>query len=164
MKKVYITIEIFLVLLVLVLFIFLLFVYTNSKSLENPAIIVSQVDTRELYCGISVTTPSINSQAHFPLEISGYVNGCGWESYSNYMARLIVLDENNEVISRPYLVRRAFSQVSPVSTQFSLTIPDLTKKTGKVNLLFESFGKDTKNFIVPIELVEKPQEVDIIEE
>lgn len=144
------------VLLVFILCGFLFFIYTNSKIKEDAIVLVTQVDTRELYCGISVTSPSINSQIHTPFQINGYINGCGWEPYSNYVARLYILDENGKLISRPYLVRKSVSQISPVSTQFNLNIENLPKTEGGVVLRFESFDRDVKTFRLPINLVKAP--------
>ncbi|MEZ4114457.1 MAG: hypothetical protein R3B65_03420 [Candidatus Paceibacterota bacterium] len=91
MKKTLITIELFLTLLVVILFGFLLFIFTNSKIDEKSSVPVVSVDTNELYCGISVTSPAIGSEVSYPLNISGYVSGCGWDPYLNYVAVLKIL-------------------------------------------------------------------------
>jgi len=153
MKKTLITLELFLTLLVVVLFGFLLFIFTNSRTKEDTSVSVVSVDTKELYCGISVTSPSIESSVTLPLKVSGYVSGCGWEPYLNYVAKLKIVDSEGNLIGRPFLVNKNLNSSSPVSTQFNLDIKDLPIKEGEVNLQFESLGGVGKKLTVPVKIV-----------
>ena len=154
-KKSLITIELFLTLLVVVLFGFLLFIFTNSKIEEDPVLPVATIDTAELYCGISITSPQIGSVVSFPIEVAGYISGCGWEPYLNYVATLRVYDSEKRLIGRPLLVNKSLTSNSPVSTQFGITIDDLPIKTGEVSFVFENFGIIEKTMTVPLTIVEK---------
>ncbi len=156
MKKTLITIELFLTLLVVVLFGFLLFIFTNSKIEDETSLPVTSVDTRELYCGISITSPQIGSEVYFPIEVSGYVSGCGWELYLNYVAKLKVYNLEGKLIGRPFLVSKNLNSNSPVSTQFNLLIKDLPIQEGPVEFVFENFGVLEKNTTVPLTIIKKP--------
>ncbi len=159
MKKTLITFELFLTLLVVILFGFLLFIFTNSKIEEEPALPVVSVDTSELYCGISITRPQIGSSVYFPIEISGYVSGCGWEPYLNYVATLKVYDSQKRLIGRPFLVNKSTENNSPVSTQFSLTIKSLPIAEGEdIEFVFENFGILEKTMTVPLKIISPPLE------
>lgn len=153
MKKTLITLELFLAFLVALLFGFLFFIFTSSREKENPKIPAVSVDTRELYCGISITNPQIGSSISLPLEISGYVSGCGWEPYLNYVAKMKIYDSENKIIGRPYLVAKSTDNNSPVSTQFGLKINRLPITEGDVVLSFENFGPTEKTMTVPLTLV-----------
>lgn len=152
-KKTLITIELFLILLIIVLFGFLLFIFTNSKIEEDPIVPVASVDTSELYCGISVTNPQIGSVVSLPLEVSGYVSGCGWEPYLNYVAIMKVYDMEKKLIGRPFLVPRNQIDASPVSTQFHIVIDDLPVAEGQFEIVFENFQNPEKIMTVPITIV-----------
>lgn len=156
MKKTLITIELFLTLLVVVLFGFLLFIFTNSKIEDETSLPVTSVDTRELYCGISITSPQIGSEVYFPIEVSGYVSGCGWEPYLNYVTKLKVYNLEGKLIGRPFLVSKNLNSNSPVSTQFNLLIKDLPIQEGPVEFVFENFGVLEKNTTVPLTIIKKP--------
>ncbi len=156
MKKTLITIELFLILLVALLFGFLLFIFTNSKIEEEPVLPSVSVDTSELYCGISVTSPQIGSNVSFPVKVEGYVSGCGWEPYGNYVATLKVYDDQKRLIGRPFLVHKSTENNSPVSTQFSLTIPNLPISEGSVEFVFENFGVLEKTMTVPVNITSLP--------
>lgn len=156
MKKTLITIELFLILLIVILFGFLLFIFTNSKIEEDPILPVVSVDTSELYCGISVTNPQIGSSVYLPIEVSGYVSGCGWDPYVNYVAKLKIYDSQKKLIGRPLLVNTSTSSNSPVSTQFSMTIDSLPITEGPVDFVFENFGVIEKTMTVPITIIKKP--------
>lgn len=155
MKKTLITIELFLTLLVVVLFGFLLFIFTNSKIEDETSLPVASVDTRELYCGISITSPQIGSEVYFPIEVSGYVSGCGWEPYLSYVAKLKVYNSEGKLIGRPFLVSKNINSNSPVSTQFNLLIKDLPIQEGPVEFVFENFGVLEKNTTVPLTIIKK---------
>lgn len=155
MKKTLITLELFLTLLVVVLFGFLLFIFTNSRIKDEASVPVVSVDTKELYCGISVTSPAIESLVSLPLSISGYVSGCGWEPYLNYVAKLKIMDSEGNLIGRPFLVNKNLNSSSPVSSQFNLIIKDLPIETGEVKLFFESLGGTDKKLTVPVKIVSK---------
>jgi hypothetical protein len=152
-KKTLITFELFLTLLVVILFGFLLFVFTNSKIDEADSLPVVAVDTSELYCGISVTSPSIGREVSLPIQVSGYVSGCGWEPYLNYVATLKIYDREGKLIGRPYLVNKSTSNNSPVSTQFNLNIESLPIKEGEVDFVFENFGVLEKTTTIPVKIV-----------
>jgi len=155
-KKTLITIELFLILLVIVLFGFLLFIFTNSKIEEASVLPVAIVNTTELYCGISITSPQIGSSVYFPIVVAGYVSGCGWEPYLNYVATMKVYDSEKRLMGRPFLVNKSVSSNSPVSTQFKLIIKDLPIKQGEVSFVFENFGILEKTMTVPLNIIEKP--------
>ncbi|MDQ5883152.1 MAG: hypothetical protein QG654_64 [Patescibacteria group bacterium] len=157
-KKTLITIELFLTLLVVVLFAFLLFIFTNSKVKDEPILPSVSVDTSELYCGISITSPEIGSSVYFPIEVSGYVSGCGWDPYLNYVAKMKIYDSEKRLIGRPYLVNKSTSSNSPVSTQFKIVINDLPIKEGPVEFVFENFGILEKTMTVPLNIISKPVE------
>lgn len=153
MKKTYITIELFLTLLVVVLFGFLLFIFTNSKIDEAESLPIASVNTAELYCGISITSPQIGSSVSFPLRVSGYVSGCSWDSYLNYVAKLKIYDSEGRLLGRPFLVNKVETSNTPVSTQFDLIIKNLPIESGEVKLVFENFGVLEKTTTVPITMV-----------
>ncbi len=156
MKKTLITIELLLILLVVLLFGFLLFIFTNSKIEEEPALPSVSVDTSELYCGISVTSPQIGSNVSFPVKVEGYISGCGWEPYGNYVAKLKVYDNQKRLIGRPFLVHKSTENNSPVSTQFILTISNLPISEGSLEFVFENFGALEKTMTVPVTIIQKP--------
>jgi len=160
-KKTLITIELFLILLIVVLFGFLLFIFTNSKIDKNPVIPVATVDTSELYCGISITSPQIDSEVSLPLEVSGYISGCGWEPFLNYVAKLEIYDSENNSIGRPFLVPKKQNGPSPVSTQFHFTINNLPIEEGKVNFVFKNFSSNEKTTTIPVTIVKKTEEDNI---
>ncbi len=149
-KKTLLTIELFLILLIVVLFGFLLFIFTNSKIEEDPIVPVASVDTSELYCGISVTQPQIGSVVSLPLEISGYVSGCGWEPFLNYVATMKIYDAEKNIIGRPFLVPRNQTDTSPVSTQFHFVVQDLPATEGAFEIVFESLQNSEKTMTIPI--------------
>lgn len=113
---------------------------------------IVSVDTSELYCGISVTEPSIEASVTVPITISGYISGCGWEPYREYVATLKIFDGENKLIGRPYLINKDPNNQSPVSVQFSFTVRDLPMKEGDIRLVFENFGVLEKEFVLPLHL------------
>jgi hypothetical protein len=159
MKRRFFNIEAFLVLLALALVSVFAVNSLNVKIGKNEAISVPNLDTRELYCGISVTRPQINALVSLPVQISGYVNGCGWEPYLGYVARLKILDSENKQVGRNYLVSRSGSALSPVSSQFSLTIDSLPTESGRASFVFESFGLERKTFVLPVTFTQIPDDV-----
>lgn len=150
-KKTLITIELFLTLLVVLLFGFLLFIFTN-KTIDNNAVSISPVDTSELYCGIAVTTPNIEDSVVLPIRVSGYINGCGWEPYLNYVATLKIFDEENKMVGRPIIIQKKPVSSSPVSQQFDFEIKTLPVSNEKVYLKFYNFGVLDKEYVLPINL------------
>jgi len=155
-KKTLITIELFLALLVALLFGFLLIVFSNSKKQNIDPLPSVVVDTRELYCGISITSPQIGSSVSLPVQVGGYVSGCGWEPYLNYVAKMKIYDSQNRLIGRPYLVNKSLNNNSPVSTQFGFTIESLPIKEGAVTFVFENFGVLEKTMTLPLNIVLPP--------
>lgn len=139
------------IILVLALLAFLFFIFVHQKKEVTPTEQSVAVDTSEIYCGITVTKPSVNSFISLPLDISGYISGCGWDSYSAYVSRLKILDEEGNIVGRPYLVPKNENALSPVSSQFNFTIKDLPVKDGQsLTLLFESFGSSEDTFSLPV--------------
>lgn len=151
MKKTLITIELFLTLLVVLLFGFLLFIFTNKK-IENEELAINPVDTNELYCGISVVSPAIEENISLPMKVSGYINGCGWEPYLNYVATLKIYDEENKMVGRPIIIQKKPVSSSPVSQQFDFEIKNLPVSDEKVYLKFYNFGVLDKEYVLPINL------------
>lgn len=158
MKKTLITIELFLALLVVILLGFLLIVFSNSKKRNIDPLPSVSVDTRELYCGISITSPQIGSSVSFPVQVGGYVSGCGWEPYSGYVAKMKIYDSENRLIGRPYLVNKSLNNNTPVSTQFGFTIESLPIKEGPVTFVFENFGVLEKTMTLPLNITTPPEE------
>jgi hypothetical protein len=150
-KKTLITIELFLTLLVVLLFGFLLFIFTNKK-IDNNAVTVNPVDTSELYCGIAVTSPKIEEITGLPLRVSGYISGCGWDPYLNYVATLKIFDEENKMVGRPIIIQKKPVNPSPVSYQFDFEIKDLPVSNEKIYLKFYNFGILEKEYILPVNL------------
>lgn len=150
MKKIFLTIELFLIVLIVLLFGFLFFIFTHKQQAESLAEVPIVVDTSELYCGITVTDPEIGKPVSFPLSISGYVSGCGWNPYHGYAAHLIFRDKDNRMISRRYLVHTTDVTTSPVSSQFHITIQKLPVALGQELFLeFTSFDNE-KTFTFPV--------------
>jgi len=164
-KKIFITIELFLIILVLVLLAFLFFVFVYQKKEPTPENQSVSVDTSELYCGITVTNPSVNSFVSLPLKISGYISGCGWETYMTYVAKMTVFDEEGLTVGRPFLIHKNENSLSPVSSQFSLELKDLpVKDNEKITLVFESINSGEEKFSLPVVLQPKIETEDEIQD
>ncbi len=158
MKKRFLHIEALLVFAAFVLVGFLFFISVGVKLNRKDIIQTPVLNTKELYCGISVTVPQINSTVSLPVQILGYVNGCGWETYSDYSARLKILDSDGKLVGRPYLIPKLGASLSPVSSQFGLKIERLPMFESKVIFVFESFGPEKKILILPVNIVEQKSE------
>ena len=150
-KKIFFTIELFLISLIVLFAAFLFFIFTRKEKAESLADVPVVVDTAELYCGITVTEPAIGSHVSFPLTVSGYISGCGWESYSGYAARLKLFDSEKRQIGRQYLVHSSEASTSPVSSQFHFAISDAPALPGS-ELFFEftSFSSEEHVFTFPV--------------
>lgn len=146
-KKIFSSLEFILLLVVAgLILVLILFFIRKEKSQEIPII----VDLPEEYCGITVISPDPGSRVELPLQITGYIGGCGWEEYLGYVARMRVYDEELNPVSRIFLVESSGSK-SPVSSQFKFTLDTLFSDSKSLNLIFESFGS-APDYSVPIKL------------
>lgn len=66
-------------------------------------------------CGIKIFSPLVGEKVSFPLEISGYVNGCGWIPWNNGTAVTMEVRDNSGALAPLIIV--------PVEDINSFTLP-----------------------------------------
>lgn len=145
-KKIFLSIEFFLLSIVLILIGVLVVIFTQSDPEPVESVLV---ETPDVYCGITIVSPKSDEVVTLPLKFSGYISGCGWLPYLDYAVRFKVYDKDMNLISRPYLVR-AVEDPSPVSTQFSFTLDTLPLKDGPFNIIFESMSDSAQKVSLPL--------------
>lgn len=103
-------------------------------------------------CGLSITDPSANESVGRTINISGYVNGCGWKLDGSSAGTVQALNSGGQVISGTYNLYVA--KHSPFSASYfnaTLYINGQTSDIG--SLLFRSTGnpEDSKLIVLPID-------------
>jgi hypothetical protein len=67
-----------------------------SENRETDAYYI-KADIDKTVCGIKVFSPLPGQQVSFPLEVSGYVNGCNWTPFEGQVGKLEIRDMNNAI-------------------------------------------------------------------
>ncbi len=145
-KKIFLSIEFFLLSIVLILIGVLVVIFTQTDPEPAESVLV---EAPEVYCGITVVSPKSGETVNLPLKFSGYISGCGWLPYLDYAVRFKVYDKDMNLISRPYLVR-SVEDPSPVSTQFSFALDSVPLQDGPFNIIFESMSDPAQKFSLPL--------------
>jgi len=65
----------------------------NDRRETNAYYIKADID--KPVCGIKIFSPLPGQQISFPLEVSGYVNGCNWVPFESQVGKLEIRDTNN---------------------------------------------------------------------
>ena len=85
----------------------------------------------KLPCGVTIYHPKQYEEVTFPFEVSGYVNGCGWDIENNIAGVLTVLGDNGLIIAQGNLIPTG--DVTEAPYYFSSTVaidnPNMTRGT-----------------------------------
>lgn len=107
----------------------------------------------ELYvenkCGLSITSPKELATVGTTFSISGYANGCGWDTQKGSVGTVVVLNQYGQVVSSIYPLTVSDEGLFSAST-FTIEIYHGGPYTDKGSLLFTSTGADPKSLILPI--------------
>ncbi len=100
-------------------------------------------------CGIKVFSPLPGQPVMFPLEVSGYVNGCGWVPFDNGQAVTLEIRDMNGPISPVIII--------PVQDPNSFTLPayfksniNITKIPTSPNGVFIFHNSAGDSFQIPV--------------
>ncbi len=52
-------------------------------------------------CGLSIKTPHLHESVTFPLEITGYINGCGWEPRDDRAGTVVLYSDHGMPLTPP---------------------------------------------------------------
>lgn len=111
-----------------------------------------KADIDKPVCGIKIFSPLPGQQVNFPLEVSGYVNGCDWTPFEGQAATVIIRD-NTAAISREIILPIEKDNLTlPAYFKVKIT-PDSMPSTNEGVLIFYNIkktGEKLETFQVPI--------------
>lgn len=88
--------EVFIIVIGLIVVLFFLGVFkAGNASLSN----VNYRSILRLPCGISLKEPDRNERISFPMNVRGYMNGCGWTSVNGSLGTVQVFDSKGIAIT-----------------------------------------------------------------
>ncbi len=122
-----------------------------NENRETEAYYI-KADIDKPVCGIKVFSPLPGQQVSFPLEVSGYVNGCDWTPFEGQAASLEIRD-NSGAISRDIILPIEKDNLT-LPAYFKVKIsPDGMPRTNAGVLIFHNInktGEKLETFQIPI--------------
>jgi hypothetical protein len=104
-------------------------------------------------CGIKVFSPLPSQKVSFPLEVSGYVNGCNWAPFEGQVGTLEIRDANNALSKLIILpVEQEDNYTLPAYFKVKIT-PEMAPGTQNGVLIFhneDASGEKAETFQIPI--------------
>jgi hypothetical protein len=104
-------------------------------------------------CGIKVFSPLPGQKVSFPLEVSGYVNGCNWVPFEDKIGTLEIRDSNN-ALSKLIILPIEINNNYTLPAYFKIKItPEKQPASNNGVLIFHnnnSSGEKSETFQVPI--------------
>ena len=103
-------------------------------------------------CGIKIFSPLPGQKVSFPLEVSGYVNGCGWAPFEGQAATLQIRD-NDKSIS-PVIILPVEGDSYTLPAYFKVKIPAVSSPSTKDGIMIftneDASGENILRFQLPI--------------
>ncbi len=103
-------------------------------------------------CGIKVFSPLPGQRINFPLEVSGYVNGCGWVPFEGQVGTLELRDKNKALSQLIVIPVDGDTYTLPAYFKVKIT-PQITPGTSEGVIIFHNenpAGGAGETFQVPI--------------
>lgn len=69
----------------------------NPVDSRTTSAYYQKADIDKPVCGIKIFSPLPGQRVSFPLEVSGYINGCGWVPSVNQIGTLEIRDRNSAI-------------------------------------------------------------------
>lgn len=121
----------------------------NPNEIRETDAYYTKADIDKTVCGIKVFSPLPGQRVSFPLEVSGYVNGCNWVPFESQIGSIEFRDGNG-ALSKLIIVP-VEGDTFTLPAYFKIKInPEIPPSTQNGVLIFHNQGTLPETFQVPI--------------
>jgi hypothetical protein len=103
-------------------------------------------------CGIKIFSPLPGQKVSFPLEVSGYVNGCGWAPFEGQIGTLQIRDANQSL--SPIIILPVEGDSYTLPAYFKVKIPAISSPTSQDGVFIfmneDASGENPLRFQLPV--------------